>query len=71
MADADQQAIDELAANPPAKPKTNGGNNEGPTTRLQRPASRRPRRTIGTTASQGDHHTIFNPERATHQGQNG
>jgi hypothetical protein len=29
---------------------------------------RRPRRTIAKRRRQGDHHTIFNPERASHQG---
>ena len=34
-------------SNPRARPNTNGGNNEGPHTRPQRPAKTRPRRTIG------------------------
>ena len=44
---------------------------KGPRPGPQRPARKRPRRTIEKRRRQGDHHTIFNPERASHQGQLG
>lgn len=41
---------------------------KGPRRDPQRPATTRPRRTIEKRRRQGDHHTIFTPERASRQG---